>query len=1279
MKTYNTYYSGLDDLSVFINEHFEELFNNDPMVLVQVFSGLCEEEILYKLTNEITGLVPHAQIVGTTTSGEIMNGIVSGIKIVLSFTIFQQTNIRNAIVTKDKQSDYELGRIIASQLNSEQAKLLILFATGLTINANELLRGVQAVNSTVPVAGGLAGDNSIMKQCFVFNNNEATDCGVVGVVLEGESLNVSCYWHLGWQPIGKEMTITKADDLRIYTIDNLPAYTAYQKYLGLDDIGNFLNAVEYPLMVMRHGIKIARIPHVRYDDDSLGLLANITEGEKVRFSYGHVGTILNKIDNLCKQIRSKSVESIYVYTCTSRRGFLQEHSQIETSPLQEIAPTAGFFTYGEFFHSEGKIELLNATMTVVTLAEIDDHVQSAQEPSKIKRFKSLSNTNTDNVAARNIGVLKTLSHLVNTVTAELVDANKKLQYISLHDALTGLYNRAYFEQEMRKFDNYHGSVGIIVCDIDSLKLVNDILGHDFGDNIIRLAAERLIKACRPDDIVARIGGDEYVILLPDSSVDLLEDICNRISNAANDSNNKSLEELLYLSVGFGLKGRSGEDTMSDAFKIADRSMYRKKLSNSSTIQRSIIERITHIESKVEARPNDAGNIISQNIIQREWAETEVRREMERTSFLLAVSAKLNANSSYDEVLDIICKEGAKAINASGAYLHIYDNNSHELKLKAYHGLADFACTLPNSLDRFDVNGITVEYDVIRVRLADKKNLMGVLSIILDDYFCLGDNDRALISGIAELAAVHLIKAGLWNDNQNQLEAIKALFNNAQRLAHSLDMSNIAQDVCRTCVESFDAQLTWLGKAEEDGSIRVIGTYPDTDYPYKITVRWDDSPAGRGPAGAAFRSGSPIFINDIRKDPRFDPWREFALGYGVESVAGFPLISKGKAFGVLMVYGRKIDYFNQEKKYYIEAYAHQAAAALQNAKLFEESERRAACLQSLREIDIAITNNLDLSITLNTVLDQVISQLSVDAADILLTNGDRDVLTYVAGKGFKSAVFDQQSCCFDKKQEELERRKSVILAQENFTHYLAIPIISKEKYQGLLELYHSKDFPQDKEWLTFLDMLVNQTVIAIDHFQLFHGLKRSNAEQLAVYDATIEGWSRILDLRDKETEGHSQRVTHMTLRLAAALGIKDSELIHFRRGALLHDIGKMGIPDSILLKPGPLDDDEWEIMKRHPEYAYQMLSPIDYLHPALDIPYAHHERWDGSGYPRGLKGEQIPLAARIFALVDVYDALSSDRPYRKAWNSNQIVDHIRASSGSHFDPKVVDLFIETFLR
>jgi putative nucleotidyltransferase with HDIG domain len=237
-----------------------------------------------------------------------------------------------------------------------------------------------------------------------------------------------------------------------------------------------------------------------------------------------------------------------------------------------------------------------------------------------------------------------------------------------------------------------------------------------------------------------------------------------------------------------------------------------------------------------------------------------------------------------------------------------------------------------------------------------------------------------------------------------------------------------------------------------------------------------------------------------------------------------------------------------------------------------------------------------------------------------------------------------------------------------------PLVAKGQLFGILEVFHRTILQPDADWLAFFETLAGQAAIAVADARLFADLQRSNTDLLLAYDTTLEGWSAALDLRDRETEGHSQRVTEMTVRLARVLDVSEQELEYIRRGALLHDIGKMGVPDVILHKPGKLTDEEWVIMRQHPGLAYQMLSPIAFLRPALDIPYCHHEKWDGTGYPRQLKGEAIPLAARIFAVVDVWDALRSDRPYRSGWPEARVRDYIREQAGQHFDPKIVDAFL-----
>ena len=254
-------------------------------------------------------------------------------------------------------------------------------------------------------------------------------------------------------------------------------------------------------------------------------------------------------------------------------------------------------------------------------------------------------------------------------------------------------------------------------------------------------------------------------------------------------------------------------------------------------------------------------------------------------------------------------------------------------------------------------------------------------------------------------------------------------------------------------------------------------------------------------------------------------------------------------------------------------------------------------------------------------------------------------------------------------------RSNLIATERFKAYIAVPLIAKGEVKGVLEIFQRAPLNLDDERKSFLEMLAGQAALAVDNAQLFEGLEKANVELTMAYDATIGGWSQALELRDQETQGHSNRVLALTLRLATAMGLSDKEMQAIRRGVLLHDIGKMGIPDAILHKPGPLTDEEWQIMRQHPQFAYDMLAPIVYLRNALDIPYSHHEKWDGTGYPRGLKAESIPLSARMFAVVDVYDALTSNRPYRGAWSKEKTVEYIIEQSGKHFDPYVVEMFLK----
>lgn len=351
------------------------------------------------------------------------------------------------------------------------------------------------------------------------------------------------------------------------------------------------------------------------------------------------------------------------------------------------------------------------------------------------------------------------------------------------------------------------------------------------------------------------------------------------------------------------------------------------------------------------------------------------------------------------------------------------------------------------------------------------------------------------------------------------------------------------------------------------------------------------------------------------------------------------------------------------------------------------------MESLHEIEVSIASTLDVTLTLNILAQAVVRHLGVSAADILLLKLAGNTLDFACGQGFLTdslkswrvklgegyagrVALERQRLYVPNLTEAGEDfMRARLLSGEGFTAYVGVPLIAKGQLKGVLEVFHRDPLTPDDGWFRFLETAGRQAAVAIDNSQIFEQLQRTNADLSLAYEATIEGWSRAMDMRDKETEGHTQRVTELSLRLGRAMRMSEDQLVHLRRGALLHDMGKLGVPDQVLLKPDKLTDDEWAIMRQHPQIAFDMLSAIEYLRPALDVPYCHHEKWDGTGYPRGLKGTQIPIAARIFSVVDVWDALRSDRPYRPAWSEERTMEYIQSLSGKDFDPKVVDEFMK----
>jgi PAS domain S-box-containing protein len=409
-----------------------------------------------------------------------------------------------------------------------------------------------------------------------------------------------------------------------------------------------------------------------------------------------------------------------------------------------------------------------------------------------------------------------------------------------------------------------------------------------------------------------------------------------------------------------------------------------------------------------------------------------------------------------------------------------------------------------------------------------------------------------------------------------------------------------------------------------------------------------------------------------------------------AVLGVPLVARGEVIGMLWL-GKPVDgakpdsTFSQGESRLLGILAEIAAASLRRAALRERTEFHLRRLHSLSVVHATVSENLDLRTTLDMLIQQLRSQTGIHAAAFHLFDEKSGLFRLETSYGFGVGIVvpplgrdlilnRHRSKLTDLQESGARGRRFATMIAAGFESYLAVPLIANENILGVLEIYHKTDLPQNVDLDNFAEMLASQAAVAVDNTNLLKSLRTANRELTAAYDATIEGWARALDLRDHETEGHTRRVTEMTVDLAKLMDVPPNEIAHMRRGALLHDIGKMAIPDRVLLKAGELDQSEWVVMRRHPGIALDLLEPISFLKPAIDIPFCHHEKWDGTGYPRGLKGKQIPLSARIFAVIDVWDALRSDRPYRKGWSREQAVHFIRVQAGRHFDPEITEVFL-----
>jgi PAS domain S-box-containing protein len=702
-----------------------------------------------------------------------------------------------------------------------------------------------------------------------------------------------------------------------------------------------------------------------------------------------------------------------------------------------------------------------------------------------------------------------------------------------------------------------------------------------------------------------------------------------------------------------------------------------------------------------------------DISERKKSEEKLRQQLEEVTVIHRISSAGAEAVNIDDLIERTTQILGESIFSDYFGVNIYDKQKNWLcshhsyrgmtaeQLRtgssASAGITGRACTTGKPQL---IKDVSKDKDYLKFRDASRSEIavpikvsgeiFGVINAesVEEDHY--SQDDLNLLVGITNQLATAIEKIQSQKKQQQRTRELTGLYETALATSSILDTQSLYDVLYTQAKELFPLDAFLIARSEsKDESIEITFAMED-DRPLTELVGQIFKNGDTGLLGWIIQNKKSFLSPDVSIDTL--PVDSPQSGKPTRAWLGVPLIVKGFVIGAISVQSFEANAFNENHLRLLESMAAQVAIALDNARLLEQTQEQINRLAALHDIDLVINSSLDLRVTLNILLDQVVDKLSIDAASVLLFNPRTQMLEYSAGRGFRTHSIEHYSLRMGEGvsgQAAMERHLikalnldelddsaayASIMHDEGFVSYFSVPLIAKGQIKGVLDVFKRKVLNPDQDWFNFLETLGGQAAIAIDNTTLLEDLHRTNVELTLAYDTTLEGWSKALDLRDKDTEGHTQRVTELTVLIAQQMGIPEDDIIHIRRGALLHDIGKMGIPDRILLKPGPLDEKEWEFMKSHSSLAYDLLFPITYLRPALDVPLYHHEKFDGSGYPNGLKGEQIPLAARIFAIVDVWDALTSDRPYRPAWSIKKSLTHIKNQSGSHFDPRIVEIFL-----
>jgi PAS domain S-box-containing protein len=665
------------------------------------------------------------------------------------------------------------------------------------------------------------------------------------------------------------------------------------------------------------------------------------------------------------------------------------------------------------------------------------------------------------------------------------------------------------------------------------------------------------------------------------------------------------------------------------------------------------------------------------------------------------------------LLKILVERAAQLLNAQGGGVYIYDRTRNDLEIAATsgddqgigqrvkfgEGAAGRVAETRKPIMIEDY--LTWEHRtpaaaarpyraLVSVPMIYSGEMIGVL-----DVFEYGENERQfsekdvqLLSLLAAHAASAIHNVRLFDETRRRAQEFKALYETSRDIStQQKNSGTLLQTIVERAIELLHSKNGGFYLYDAERQELELAFFTEMDLKAGTRLK-----LGEGAAGRVALSREPLIIDD------YQTWEGHSPQYQsvpFRAILQVPMLYGGELIGVLVIneYGDSERKFTREDANLLTLFAAHASSVVYNARLFEQLEERVEQFSTLHSIDMVIGSTTDLRISLQMVLESILHLLKVDAADILLYHSATLSLEYENGMGFHSDTVRPAIRLGEKPAGQAALTRQIVelselgkanlppsfqemIQREGFVAYRGLPVIAKGEVKGVLEIYQRSPLPSHVEWNDLLHLLAGQAAIAMDNAMLFDNLEHVNAELQIAYDATIEGWSQAVDLWDNNSSDHIHEMVETTISLAQKMGIPESDLPNIRRGVLLHDVGKMGTPDQILLKPGALDEEEWKVIRQHPINAYNLLSKIAYLRSALDIPYCHHEKWDGSGYPRGLKAEQIPLAARIFAVVDVGDALEHDRPYRAAWPKEKISEYLKEQAGKQFDPRAVEAYLET---